>query len=364
VLAGVFLKGHEEVHDSRKLVAEACQGIRPRHTPIFDLFRNTAVIEHFAGHPLDGSADWDTVMRATGNALDCFRSLDVPHTDGETWTDEMGDVHLARRWTSWVQRRALTAEDEWKAWIEARCEQLEAESLPSPAERVRVAAEQSSFNAKVNGAVCIHCTPSTALNSALFGHCGLEMFSYLWADYPKLVLRWFRALEHHTGMYIERTADPENGELAMIYSDMAYKQRLMLGKPALNQLGVFDDVAAICARCHAKGMRVIFHSDGNIMDIVDDLVAAGIDGLNPLEKAAGMDIFELRRRYPELILVGGVDVTHLLPFGTPDEVRRETRHIIQEVGAAGRLLIGSSTELGDDVPLANYLALHDEAMAE
>ena len=52
----------------------------------------------------------------------------------------------------------------------------------------------------------------------------------------------------------------------------------------------------------------------------------------------------------------------LLPFGTPEDVRAETRRIIDEVEAEGRLLIGSSTELGDDVPLANYLALHDEAM--
>ena len=350
------------MHDSKKLVSEACRGIRPEHTPIFDLFRNTAVIEHFAGRPLDGSADWEAVMRATGNALDCFRSLDVPHVDGHTWTDEQGDVHVARRWTSWIQRRALTTEEQWRAWIEARCDEWEARPLPGLEDQARVAAEQSAFNARMNGAVCIHCTPSTSLNSALFSHCGLEIFAYLLADYPDLVRRWMRSLEHRTAMYIELAAHPQNGELAMIYSDMAYKERLMLGKPALYRLGVFDDVAAICARCHDKGMQVIFHSDGNIMDIADDLIDAGVDGLNPLEKAAGMDVFELRRRYPRLIMVGGVDVTHLLPFGTPEEVRRETRKIIDEVGAEGRLLIGSSTELGDDVPLANYLALHDEAM--
>jgi hypothetical protein len=63
-----------------------------------------------------------------------------------------------------------------------------------------------------------------------------------------------------------------------------------------------------------------------------------------------------------LILVGGVDVTHLLVSGSPEDVREETRHIIDQVGAEGRLLIGSSTELGNDVPLPNYLAFHDEAM--
>ena len=57
-----------------------------------------------------------------------------------------------------------------------------------------------------------------------------------------------------------------------------------------------------------------------------------------------------------------VDVTHLLPHGTEEEVRAETRRMLDELGVEGRLLIGSSTELGNDVPLANYLAFHDEVM--
>jgi len=123
-------------------------------------------------------------------------------------------------------------------------------------------------------------------------------------------------------------------------------------------------VEEISARCHDYGLTVIFHSDGYIMDIVDDLLAAGIDGLNPIEKAAGMDLYALRRRFPELILVGGLDVTHLLPTGTPEQVRAETRRMLDEAGAEGRLLIGSSTELEDNVPLENYLAFHDEVMAD
>ncbi len=107
---------------------------------------------------------------------------------------------------------------------------------------------------------------------------------------------------------------------------------------------------------------MIFHSDGNVMEIMDDLVAAGIDGLNPLEKAAGMDVYAIRRRWPGLILVGGMDVSRLMPFGTPAEIRAETRRMIREVGAEGGLLIGSSTEIGNDIPLANYLAFRDEAM--
>ncbi len=51
-----------------------------------------------------------------------------------------------------------------------------------------------------------------------------------------------------------------------------------------------------------------------------------------------------------------------MPFGTPAEIRAETRKMIREVGAEGGLLIGSSTEIGNDIPLASYLAFRDEAM--
>ncbi len=148
----------------------------------------------------------------------------------------------------------------------------------------------------------------------------------------------------------------------MIYSDVAFKHNLMFGQRTFRDMGFFDDVARICQSCHDKGLKVIFHSDGDIMTIVDDLVASGIDGLNPLEKAAGMDVYALRRRHPGLILVGGLDVTHLLPFGTPADVRAETRRMIDELGSEGLLLIGSSTELEDNVPLENYLAFRDEVL--
>ena len=52
----------------------------------------------------------------------------------------------------------------------------------------------------------------------------------------------------------------------------------------------------------------------------------------------------------------------LFRSGTPAEVRAETRRLIERTGAEGRLLIGSSTEIGNDVPLDNYRAFHDEAM--
>ena len=345
------------------LIEKACRGARPARVPIFDIFQNDAVIEHYSGRKLDGSRDAEAMAAAAGQALDGTRHIAPPYPKGSTWTDETGNVYATARWTSWVKVHALTTQDEWRAWLPGHVDELQARSLPDAAERDAERARQRVVNDSLNGSLFIHCTPSTAINTLLFGNrCGLDVFPYLWTDERELVLRWMKALMNDTLRVIERTAHKDTGPLAMIYSDVAYHGKLMFSPAMMREMGFFDDVAGICDLCHRKGLTVIFHSDGYIMEILDDLVAAGIDGLNPLEKAAGMDIYDIRKKHPALILIGGVDVSRLLPFGTADEVRRETRRILAETGAEGRLLIGSSTEIGNDVPLANYLAFHDEVM--
>ena len=72
-----------------------------------------------------------------------------------------------------------------------------------------------------------------------------------------------------------------------------------------------------------------------------------------------MEPAEIRRRHPKLVLVGGIDCSRLLPFGTPDDVRKATRKLIEIAGPA--LLVGSSSETGEDVPLANFLAMIEVA---
>ena len=87
---------------------------------------------------------------------------------------------------------------------------------------------------------------------------------------------------------------------------------------------------------------------------------ACIDGLNPIEVLAGMDVADIHRRYPDLFMAGGIDVSQLLPFGTPGQVRQAVRRAIDS--SEGRIMIGSSTELNDAVPLENFLALRDEVL--
>lgn len=88
--------------------------------------------------------------------------------------------------------------------------------------------------------------------------------------------------------------------------------------------------------------------------MMDGLVESGIDGLNPIEIVAGMDVRAIHRRHHGLFMVGGIDGSRLLPLGTPQQVHDAVRRAIEQ--SEGRLMGGSSAELHNGVPLENYLA--------
>jgi len=75
---------------------------------------------------------------------------------------------------------------------------------------------------------------------------------------------------------------------------------------------------------------------------------------------AGMTVPELRARYPQLVLTSGIDVSALLPFGTPDEVRQAVTENIRATHGRG-YLVGSSTELHNNVSAENALAMYETA---
>jgi uroporphyrinogen decarboxylase len=117
---------------------------------------------------------------------------------------------------------------------------------------------------------------------------------------------------------------------------------------------------------HAGGARVIYHSDGAVMEAVPGLLDMGIDILQALQfDAQGMDPLLLKARYGDrLCFQGGVSVQRTLPFGTPEEVRREVRHLITTLGRNGGYIVGPSHVIQDGTPPENIVALFDTAAGQ
>jgi uroporphyrinogen decarboxylase len=90
----------------------------------------------------------------------------------------------------------------------------------------------------------------------------------------------------------------------------------------------------------------------------------GVDILNPVQvSAAGMDTAQLKRQYGrQLCFWGAIDTHHVLPFGTPDEVRNEVRRRIDDLAAGGGYVLAAVHNVQHGVPPANIVAMFDEAL--
>ena len=74
---------------------------------------------------------------------------------------------------------------------------------------------------------------------------------------------------------------------------------------------------------HRKGGHLLFHSDGNLDEVLDLIIGSGIDFLHPVEPGA-MDIKKVYEQYKDKVIIcGNLDCAHTLTFGTQDEVRKE-----------------------------------------
>ena len=120
--------------------------------------------------------------------------------------------------------------------------------------------------------------------------------------------------------------------------------------------------ARFAALAHVYGKLYFIHSCGNVFAIMPDLIeTVGIDGKHSFEDAI-MPADEFHRHYGDRIAtLGGVDVD-ILARGTAEQVRARTRALIEACAPRGRFAIGSGNSIPSYIPLANYLAMLEEAL--
>ncbi len=131
---------------------------------------------------------------------------------------------------------------------------------------------------------------------------------------------------------------------------------LMMG-PALWCEFIKPRLARMYKRVHDGGKYVMIHCCGKVQEVFPDLVDIGLNIFNPFQPEV-MDVFETKKQYHgRLSFFGGISVQRLLPLGTPDEVRSETRRLIDELGKGGGWIASPSHDIPSDVPAENMAAM-------
>jgi uroporphyrinogen decarboxylase len=111
------------------------------------------------------------------------------------------------------------------------------------------------------------------------------------------------------------------------------------------------------------GKYVMIHSDGDVDELFDDLIDAGVNCYNPFQPEV-MDIDRLLPSYRgRLCFHGGLSTQRTLPFGTPEQVRAEVRRLL-ELGSEGGYIFAASHDVEGDVPLGNMLAMIETVQSQ
>lgn len=114
-----------------------------------------------------------------------------------------------------------------------------------------------------------------------------------------------------------------------------------------------------CRSIHKHGKKVLFHTDGAASAFIPHLIECGVDILNPIQHICpGMDCADLKRTHgDDLVFHGGIENQHVLPHGTVEDVKRETRHCLETLGEGGGYIACSCHNIQAGTPPENILAM-------
>lgn len=148
-------------------------------------------------------------------------------------------------------------------------------------------------------------------------------------------------------------------DMVFVSDDMGCQTSLLLS-PELWDRYFKARMRRWCELIHGFGLRVFYHSDGVIEPLIGRLIDTGINILNPIQHACpGMSTAALKRNYGRhLIFHGGIDNQQTLPFGTPDDVHRETRHCMETLGTGNEgYIVCSCHNIQPGTPIENIQAM-------
>ncbi|MBI2858896.1 MAG: nucleoside 2-deoxyribosyltransferase [Chloroflexi bacterium] len=189
---------------------------------------------------------------------------------------------------------------------------------------------------------------------------GQETFYLSLIRNPELVGKVFDKIGAMQYAIIEKVTSFDSLGALRISDDIAYKSRTLVSPKHLRKY-FFPWLKRVGDLCKDRDLPFIYHSDGNIGDVVGDIIDAGVKGLHPIEPLA-MDIRELKKRVGDkLCLLGNIDLD-VIARGTPAEVRELVLRNLRDIAPGGGYLAGSSNSIPEFVPLNNYNALRETAL--
>jgi len=172
-----------------------------------------------------------------------------------------------------------------------------------------------------------------SLYGALRDLAGVETISYLFYDDPDLVAEMMDTLVE---LFIACTSilfRDYKPDAVDLWEDMAYKNGPLLGIPHVREF-MLPRYKVMVEHLRKLGIPfILLDSDGDISSLIPIWLEAGIDGVEPMEVQAGMDVARYRELYPNLLMFGGVDKKSLA--AGPEAIDKEMEKVKRTISTGG-----------------------------
>lgn len=189
---------------------------------------------------------------------------------------------------------------------------------------------------------------------------GIENFLADMAGDPEYAQKMLDFIIHKNLVMLENIVHTPGVDGILLGSDWGSQRDLLMSPDTWREM-IRPGEEKEYALLREAGLDVWLHSCGDIQKIMPDLTDMGVDVLNPVQPEC-MDIGELKRKYGHRITFwGGISTQTVLPYGTPEEVQRETLRVSSLLGEQGGYILGPAQEIQSDVPYENLCALIDAA---
>lgn len=189
---------------------------------------------------------------------------------------------------------------------------------------------------------------------------GFEAFSFAVLDRPDLVARIIDRVGQTYYDFLRTALECDRVQLVWLGDDLAYFTGMMVAPEFLREhiFPWYAQIAELC-RSYSPAKAFVFHSDGNLWEVLEDLIGLGITALHPIEPKA-MEIAQVKQAVAgRVAVIGNIDLGYTLTRGTPEEVREEVRERIRVCAPGGGYVVSSSNSVTEYVPLDNYRAMLD-----
>ncbi|MCL5073315.1 MAG: uroporphyrinogen-III decarboxylase [Actinobacteria bacterium] len=155
-------------------------------------------------------------------------------------------------------------------------------------------------------------------------------------------------------------------QVVVIADDLGTQDNLFISPKVFRELIKPRYIKLIDFIKSKANVKVFLHSDGAIRELIPDLIEVGIDILNPIQVSArGMgDTKALKEEFGEKLVFwgGGCDTQKILPFGKPDNIKREVEKRISDLKPGGGFVFAPVHNIQPEVPVQNVLTLYETAL--